>query len=89
MELKNVDISTARDVLAFMTYKHSPTMWLIERFMQSDVDVAEVIVDEGKYKQISSCASQLNACIKRMHVGAKAITKNGTVYLIKTTGKKS
>lgn len=89
MELKQVDTLTAKMLLSSMEYKYSDNMMLIEQFMHSDMDIAEVIVDKGRFKKNSTCTSSLNSTIKAMHVGAKAVTRKGTVYLIKTTGKKS
>lgn len=64
-------------------YKKSDNLALLEEFLNSNMDCAEV---EGfTQKSASTCAASFNTSIKnyRFH-GIKAISRRNKVYLVKT-----
>lgn len=64
-------------------YKKSENLTLLEEFLDSNMDCAEV---EGfTQKTATSCANSFNTSIKnyRLH-GIRAISRKGKVYLVKT-----
>lgn len=84
MELKKVD-GMLKDLLKHCTYSRSDNMLTIENFMLSDMEIAEVILPAEKHGKAGAVATSLTKTCKTMHVGAKAISRQGKVYLIKTT----
>lgn len=84
MELKKVE-GTLKDLLKHCTYSRSDNMLTIENFMLSDMEVAEVTLPPEKRGKAGQTASSLTNTCKRMHVGAKAFSREGKVYLVKTT----
>lgn len=82
MELIKVN-SSLEEVLRRQTYRISDNMKTIEKFMHSDLDVAEVVLPDGRYSNPGSAVNALNRTIQRMHVGAKCFRRLGHVYLVK------
>ena len=78
MRLVKSDIRKIKKV----NYSRTNNFEILEEFVESDMDCAEV----KDFTQISawSCASSLNASIKRFNIGGiKAISREGKCYLIK------
>lgn len=79
MKLKKCNINE----IDHSTYAKSDNMALLEEFLKSDMDCAEV---QGyTHKSAIGCTASLNSSIKtyRFH-GIKAITRKDKVYLVKT-----
>ena len=68
----------------FGGYKVTKNQKIIEEFVNSNMDCAEV--KEFNHKTAWSCANALNYSIKRFRLsGVQAISRKGRVFLIKTT----
>lgn len=64
-------------------YKPCKNQKLIEDFIESDMDIAEVV--DYTQKTAYVCASALNVTIRRSKYGGiSAIVRKGRVFLIKT-----
>lgn len=56
---------------------------LVNDFCSSNVEIAEVIVDEGEYASIASAVSALRNAVRKETRFAKVRTKKGRIYLEK------
>jgi len=77
MRLQEVDVKT------FKGYKETKIRTILKRFAESGITVAEVLVDDGEYKNATSAYSALNNSIKRFKMGnisVRCVDKR--VYLI-------
>lgn len=65
-----------------LCYTRTKNEKLLEEFVNSDMEIAEV--KDYTNKDAKSCSNSLNLSIKRFHMtGIKSIIRNGKVYLIK------
>lgn len=78
MKLKKCEIQELERL-----YKPCKNQELIEEFIESDMDIAEVV--DFTQKTAYVCASALNVTIRRgSYGGISAIVRKGRVFLIKT-----
>lgn len=78
MELVKID----RNSIKRGCYKRSKNQKLLEEFVNSKMDCAEV--KDFKQKNSKSCCNSLNISIKRYHMtGVRAIHRKNRVFLIK------
>lgn len=78
MKLVKSDIRKIKKV----NYSRTNNLEILGEFVESDMDCAEV--KDFIHKSAMSCASALNASIKRFNIGGiKAISREGKCYLIK------
>lgn len=67
-------------------YKRTKNQKILEEFMNSGLDIAEVV--EYDNKNASQCASSLNNSIKRYRFNSiKAFSKNNRAFLMKLSMK--
>lgn len=65
-------------------YKKSELQNILEEFLESGVDCVKI--EDWTQKTASSCASSFNVAAKRYKlVGARAISRNGEVFLVKAS----
>lgn len=57
----------------------------LKQFLESQKAIMEVEGWEGNYTDVYSCAATLTATAKRTHLGVKASTRKGRVFLINTS----
>lgn len=70
-----------------LCYKRTKNEKILEEFVNSDMEIAEV--KEYTNKDAKSCSNSLNISIKRFHMtGIKSILRNEKVYLIKINNVK-
>ncbi len=72
------------DIEQIGSYKKTKNQKIVEEFINSNMDCAEV--KEFTHKTGHSCANALNTAIKRFRLSSvHAICRNGRVFLIKNT----
>ena len=65
-------------------YKKSNNQKIIEEFLESDLDCAKI--ENWTQKSAMSCAGSLNrSIVKYKMTGARAISRNGEVFLIRVS----
>ena len=65
-------------------FKKSELQKIIEEFLESGQDCVKI--EDYNHKDATVCASSLNLAVKRYKMtGAKAISRNGEVFLVKTS----
>ena len=68
-------------------YKKSKNQKIIEAFLESDLDCAKI--EEWTQKSAVGCAGSLNRSIEKYNMtGARAISRNKDVFLIRTSTNK-
>ena len=77
MKFKEVNVNT------FKGYKETKIQRTLAEFIKAEIAVAEVILEEGEYRSVSSAYSALNSGIKRMNLANVAVkVKEKRLYLI-------
>lgn len=77
MKFKEVNINT------FKGYKETKIQRILAEFVDAEIAVAEVILEEGEYRSVSSAYSAINSGISRMKQGNIAVkVKEKRLYLI-------
>ena len=77
MKFKQVDVNT------FKGYKETKIQKTLADFIDQNIPVAEVVLDEGEYKSISSAYSAIKSGINRMkHGNIETRVKNKRLFLI-------
>ena len=77
MKFKEVNVNT------FKGYKETKIQRTLAEFIKAEIAVAEVILEEGEYRSVSSAYSALNSGIKRMnHANVAVKVKEKRLYLI-------
>lgn len=72
------------DIEHFGSFKKTKMQIILEEFVDSNMDCAEV--RDFTHKTAGSCANSLNASAKRFKLlSVQAISRNGRVFLIKNT----
>lgn len=56
---------------------------LLEQFMESDMDVALVRLEEGEYSSVQCAQRIFNRTATRIRVGCRAFVRNGCLYVAK------
>lgn len=56
---------------------------LLEQFMESNMDVALVHLEEGEYSSAQCAQRVLNRTADRIRVGCRAFVRNGCLYVIR------
>lgn len=69
-------------------YKKSELLKILEEFTESDMESAKI--EDYSHKSASSCVASFGNAIRRYKMnGIKALTRNGEVFLIKTSALKN
>lgn len=56
---------------------------LLEQFMESDMNVALVHLEEGEYSSVQCAQRVLNRTATRIRVGCRAFVRNGRLYVVR------
>ena len=66
-------------------YRRTKVLRVLDDFIESDMDCAKVVYEEGEYVKPGSCSNALSMAIKRYKYDSivGVVTKNKTVYLYK------
>lgn len=56
---------------------------LLEQFMESDMDVALVHLEEGEYSSAQCAQRVFNRTANRIKVGCRAFVRDGRLYVVK------
>lgn len=77
MKFKEVNINT------FKGYKETKIQRILAEFVDAEIPVAEVILEEGEYRSVSSAYSAMKSGIKRMKQGNIEVkVKQKRLYLL-------
>ena len=64
-------------------YRRTKVLRVLDDFIESDMDCAKVVYEEGEYVKPGSCSNALSMAIKRYNYGGivGVMVRNKTVYL--------
>lgn len=77
--MARLNFNVPNEVMVF--YRKTKLREIIDEFMESGTDVAELLFAEGKYSNAESVRNALNTHIKRRMLPIEVFTRGGRVYL--------
>ena len=83
MQLQPISLEEAGLETRAKRYKYGPIQWQVSEFMKSDADCVEVTWEPGEYASATAACSSYARAIKRLRVAARALMRQGRVYIYK------
>lgn len=68
-------------------YKKTKIFSILSDFVDSNKDIAHVIIGENEYKNIYSAVGTLRQAIRKYNFNIRIAVHNGEIYLIRTIRK--